>query len=959
MAIITPFVKRMRTQGGTIYTFSSALEDIGLNINERNNIVKMSHYALLNIPSIDAPDNLDENRFNVLAITGAFKSFGTNIKDGRIIVAESFQNYALNLETNILSQPTYNPALSLTISERVFWKWLKETGAIRWTRIDTSSGIYWQEEYPLDNSVGYSSVVKCIGQISAGSVRTDTFGTYNETYVLVPTSFGQTPVYFKQVEDDNYYHGLSITGGLTNILGRNPYTKPHPDGLDIKAYYDLPDSSTVLTTAGAVSYTMQYDNSTGGWYNGWWWTGENLQISNENSYFVDTSNYINSRIYNTNLYYYNGPYNYIMFKRSNVDCLSIEYDLDNLKTIFGDSTLTFDKLAIQDSIDDNFDFNAILIYYSVYNKALDKILATNLLGVLFLDPPSGNTASYPSNEILLPSIEKLQSGDSGFGTSYSFRLNIKSDYMLDDSQAIVTDTTASQIVLSDFSDVFDNLSKTLAILNQQTGTINYITEQYLDLTSQQTNLLNQVNGIQNQLNTITRDIAGTENTIAMFTEGDDPIGDSSIYQKNGNVGILTNNPKWGLEVDSSVKVMDLIIENAIRDTNGNILLGYGSPLQFGSSTNYRNIQLYTGGAQPAFSIDSSNLVTIGTLTVDGSFNNADTNKKLNNYVPNASLSTNFQWSTGLLYVNVSMGGSGSSAYIDSSLLARDISINWLATHTSAGGVTQPYVDSSLLARDISINWLIANKANLLSPALSGTPTAATATLGTNNTQLATTQFAWSAVHNYVDGSLYARDVSILYIQNNAAFLNVAPIFTANVTIKTASEPQLLVSADGMNGLFLSAYSTNVHYNWLISEQNHIDGGLEITPSTTTGGTTFTTPALRILQSGAIAAPGEITAYYVSDKELKSNLKSFDALDIIEQIKPVSFNWNDKAKKLNNSKDDRLNYGIIAQELEEILPELIHPVYGEYKAIDYIQLVSICIQGIKELKKEIDDLKLKL
>ena len=67
MATITPFVKRMRTQGGTIYTFSSALEDIGLNINERNNIVKMSHYALLNIPSIDVPSNLQENKFNVFA----------------------------------------------------------------------------------------------------------------------------------------------------------------------------------------------------------------------------------------------------------------------------------------------------------------------------------------------------------------------------------------------------------------------------------------------------------------------------------------------------------------------------------------------------------------------------------------------------------------------------------------------------------------------------------------------------------------------------------------------------------------------------------------------------------------------------------------------------------------------------------------------------------------------------
>ena len=52
---VTPFVKRMRTQGGTIYTFSSAVEDIGLNINERNNVVKVSNFALLNIPQINTP----------------------------------------------------------------------------------------------------------------------------------------------------------------------------------------------------------------------------------------------------------------------------------------------------------------------------------------------------------------------------------------------------------------------------------------------------------------------------------------------------------------------------------------------------------------------------------------------------------------------------------------------------------------------------------------------------------------------------------------------------------------------------------------------------------------------------------------------------------------------------------------------------------------------------------------
>ena len=214
MSQITPFVKRMRTQGGTMYTFSSAVEDIGLNINERNNIVKMSNFALLDIPEITAPTNLQQNRFNPFANVGALQNFreSASIKDGRVVVAESFQNYALNLETWLLSEDDYNPALLRTVSERVFWKWMKETGAVRWVK-DVSNAGYFIEEIDTDSSVGYNSVVKYVGEISAGSVRTDTFGTYNETYVLVPTSHGQTRVYFKQTFDDNYYPKMHLGEG--------------------------------------------------------------------------------------------------------------------------------------------------------------------------------------------------------------------------------------------------------------------------------------------------------------------------------------------------------------------------------------------------------------------------------------------------------------------------------------------------------------------------------------------------------------------------------------------------------------------------------------------------------------------------------------------------------------------------------------------------------------------------
>jgi hypothetical protein len=749
MSQTTPFIRRMRTTGGTFYAFTSSVEDIGLNINERNNIVKMSHYALLNIPSIVAPDNFQQNKFNVLAIPGAYQSFLTSgsIKDGRVIVAESFQNYALNLESNLLSQSSYNAAATTTVSERVFWKWLKETGAIRWQPINTSAGTYWKEEIDTDTSIGYNSIVKCIGTISAGSVRTDTFGTYNETYILVPTSFGQTPVYFKQVEDDNYFSGLSILNGETNILGRETYLYPHPDALDFKAYYDLADSSIWMTT-----YAMQYDDSTG-WTSGWWWKAEDFDIKKHNDYYIDVSSYINTGLYNINLRYNTviSPPTYISFKRSKVDCMSIEYDLDKLKTIFSDPTLTFDDLAIEYAEDDNFDFNSVLIYYSIYNKTLDKTLATNLLGILFLDPPSGNTASYPIGEITLPSITKLQSGVTGFGTSYSVRLNIKSDYMLDDTQAIVTDTTASQQVLEDFTTIFDNLSRTLAILNQHTGTINYITEQYLDITTNQTNILNKINDIEYRVNDIARDITGTENTIAMFSDGDDPLIDSSIYMKNGKIGFFTNSPEYAVQFDVSVKVKDLIIENAIRDTSGNILISYGSPMQFGSAVINRPMLFYSGPGGALLTMNSSNnvifdasitfrrtvvfdgslLTSAGTpitgggtgdvtkaytdaslVTRDGkiSANDASIYIVKGSYIPSVSIGSGLSWVAGTLRAAGGGGGSGldvsAYGYIDGSFGTRDLLIFALNTSTKTYATNASV--NIVIATNASVNAAIAN-----------------------------------------------------------------------------------------------------------------------------------------------------------------------------------------------------------------------------------------------------------
>jgi len=117
---------------------------------------------------------------------------------------------------------------------------------------------------------------------------------------------------------------------------------------------------------------------------------------------------------------------------------------------------------------------------------------------------------------------------------------------------------------------------------------------------------------------------------------------------------------------------------------------------------------------------------------------------------------------------------------------------------------------------------------------------------------------------------------------------------------------------------------------------------------------------RLQVTGNITATGEINAHSASDKRLKTNIKSIgNSLDIINLLNPVSYNWNDKAKELNSNKTDKKDVGLIAQELKEVLPELVHTIYNdEYLSVDYIKLIPYLIASIQELTEKIKKLESK-
>jgi len=114
-------------------------------------------------------------------------------------------------------------------------------------------------------------------------------------------------------------------------------------------------------------------------------------------------------------------------------------------------------------------------------------------------------------------------------------------------------------------------------------------------------------------------------------------------------------------------------------------------------------------------------------------------------------------------------------------------------------------------------------------------------------------------------------------------------------------------------------------------------------------------------AGDIRATDDITAYFSSDISLKTNIKPIEnALEKINQINGVSFDWTDSHLMEHGGEDDYFNrkhdVGVIAQEIEKVLPEVVGTRENGIKAVKYDRIVALLIQGIKELKAELDEVK---
>jgi hypothetical protein len=226
-------------------------------------------------------------------------------------------------------------------------------------------------------------------------------------------------------------------------------------------------------------------------------------------------------------------------------------------------------------------------------------------------------------------------------------------------------------------------------------------------------------------------------------------------------------------------------------------------------------------------------------------------------------------------------------------------------------------------------------------------------------------------NSQITGSLIVTNGITGSLQGTASFTSNALTATSASYAATASYADNFIVKNTLTAqtLVVSTVSSSVVYSSgsnifgnSLSNTQQFTGSLQVTGSShyVYGNTSFYSGSLSVGNVtgsniiGRIDASNDVVAFSTSDKRLKENIQLIEnALDKLDNIGGYTFDWNNQIEIHGYEGHD---IGVIAQEIEEVLPELVTTRDNGYKAVKYEKIVPFLIQCIKELKDEIRDLK---
>lgn len=164
-------------------------------------------------------------------------------------------------------------------------------------------------------------------------------------------------------------------------------------------------------------------------------------------------------------------------------------------------------------------------------------------------------------------------------------------------------------------------------------------------------------------------------------------------------------------------------------------------------------------------------------------------------------------------------------------------------------------------------------------------------------------------------------------------------FLGNGNTASTNNVGMVVYSTGGNGAQMSFHRSGAYA---------INMGLDSDNVFRIGGWSAAANRLQMDMSGNLTMAGDVIAY--SDARVKTNIKTIEKpIDKIKKLRGVTYNRTD-------SNDISEKIGVIAQEIKQILPQVVHEQKDGILGVSYGNIVALLIEGMKAQQLEIDDLK---
>ena len=413
--------------------------------------------------------------------------------------------------------------------------------------------------------------------------------------------------------------------------------------------------------------------------------------------------------------------------------------------------------------------------------------------------------------------------------------------------------------------------------------------------------------------------------------------------KTGILEIVSTNGAEGIKSSGTITATEQLIFNSVLSGSGDLYIGAGD----GADSPY-----VSGSAS-----DSSVLFrnTSGTTLISGSSVSASSGTFTSVNIDGGTIN-------GISDLSVVDGGTGASEFTDGGVL--------LGSGTNAITAMAALGDGEFIVGDGSGDPVAESGATLRTSIGVGTGDSP------QFTDLTLTGGDITLTNAATDIDLKDNTTSALTFDAGAGGTSVLSIHTNNsaetveVQGRIRSSGNISGSGDlyigAVGGAFISG-STGVLQtsNRILASGSHalpaysfgddVDTGFFLESAADIGVSLAGTEEFRFANGGTFHADADVVAFsstVASDMNLKENITDTKyGLDTVMQLRGVEYDWK--------REDMGHDVGVLAQEVEAVIPELVKDVdglRGKFKAVDYNKLVPILIESIKELKTEVDSLR---